>query len=110
MDDAPKNHSGTGAGAPSRSAVAEGVRAFVKRMIELGEQARPLRRLLEPSGVRAASPGGEAAVIVTLGGALIAVDFGPGHEDMDEDDLAALILDAYDRALAEAERRRLAGA
>nr|WP_255671975.1 YbaB/EbfC family nucleoid-associated protein [Glycomyces amatae] len=75
-------------------------------MTELGERAEPMRRLLEPASVRAEAPGGAVAVTVTVGGVLIAVDFGPGHEELDQQDLAALILDTYESALAEAERRR----
>ncbi|SDE25912.1 YbaB/EbfC family nucleoid-associated protein [Glycomyces harbinensis] len=94
---------------PLTSGIAEGVRAFVKQMTDLGRRAEPLRHLLEPSGIRAEAPGGEVAVTVTAGGALIAVDFGAGHEEMDEDDLAALVLATYDRALADAERHRREG-
>ncbi|MCC3764536.1 hypothetical protein K3N28_15850 [Glycomyces sp. TRM65418] len=91
----------------SASGIAEEARAFIEQMIEFGERSRPLRRLLEPAGIRVQSPGGEAAVVVTGGGVLIGVDFGAGHEDMDQRELAEMLLDAYDSALAEVERRRI---
>jgi len=100
------------ADAPGRSAsesvLEKGVRDFIKQMIAIGERAEPLRRLLAHASVRAESAGGEVAVIVTVDGALIGVDFGEGHESVPEEQMAELILGTYDRALAEAERRRLA--
>jgi len=107
LDAVSKDHNGPTVGQqPSVPCIAEGVQAFVKRMIEIGESAKPLRRALGPASVRVESDGGEVAVIVTLGGALIGVDFSDAHEAVEDMELVQLILATYHRALAEAERRR----
>lgn len=82
------------------------MRAFEERMAANERRAERLRPLIDATGIRVSSDGGEVTVTVAFTGAPAGVEFGGAFRSLGERELAALILDTYDRAVAEAARRR----
>jgi hypothetical protein len=78
---------------------------FEKQMAALRERAQPMRTLIDATSVRVVSDGGEVAVTVMISGALIDVEFLPAAASVAPIDLAALVVDTYDRAVTAARER-----
>ncbi|HEU5129057.1 MAG TPA: YbaB/EbfC family nucleoid-associated protein [Glycomyces sp.] len=91
---------------PADAELKEYMRDFEADMAGLERRAERLRPLIDATCVRASSEDGAVTVTVTVTGALVGVALGESFRLLGERELAALIIDTYDRAVAEAARRR----
>jgi DNA-binding protein YbaB len=78
---------------------------FEKQMAVLRRQAQPARALIDAMSLRAVSDGGEVAVTATISGELVDVEFLPAAGSVAPIDLAALVVETYDRAATAARER-----
>lgn len=78
---------------------------FEKQMAALRQRAQPMRALIDATSVRVVSDGGEVAVTATISGELVDVEFLPTAASAAPVDLAALVVDTYDRAATAARER-----
>ncbi|GAA2149278.1 YbaB/EbfC family nucleoid-associated protein [Glycomyces algeriensis] len=106
MSETPQGDIG-GAGADQAAAfdLAGFMTDFEKQMAVLRRQAQPARALIDAMSVRVVSDGGEVAVTATISGELVDVEFLPAAASVAPIDLAALVVDTYDRAAAAARER-----
>ncbi|MDN3242103.1 YbaB/EbfC family nucleoid-associated protein [Glycomyces tritici] len=106
MSETPQSDAGN-AGADKAEAfdLADFMSDFEKQMAALRQRAQPARGLIDATSVRLVSDGGEVAVTVTISGKLVDVEFLPAAASVAPVDLAALVVDTYDRAATAARER-----
>lgn len=97
--------SGPGRPPPPDAELKDFMRDFEAGMADVERRAERLRPLIDATCCRASSEGGEVTVTVTFTGALVSVALGESFRLLGERELAALIIETYDRAVAEAAER-----
>jgi DNA-binding protein YbaB len=93
-------------GRPSILADPEGyMRDFEQRMATMRNRAGEMQEKMAEVSVRAESEEGEVALTVSVGGALLGIEFGPEARRTSGPTLAALVMETYHRAAAEASEK-----
>lgn len=93
-------------GRPSALTDPEGyMRDFEQRVARIRERAEHVQDLMTETSVRLESEEGEVAVTVNMGGGLVGLEINPVTRTMSGPGIAALIMETYQRAAAEASRR-----
>jgi DNA-binding protein YbaB len=93
-------------GRPSALTDPEGyMRDFEQRVAKIRERAEHVQDLMTETSVRLESEQGEVAVTVNMGGGLVALELNPATRSMSGPGIAAMVMETYQRAAAEASRR-----
>ncbi|MCC3764217.1 YbaB/EbfC family nucleoid-associated protein [Glycomyces sp. TRM65418] len=106
MDDPTGDEQRPGRERPSALTDPEGyMRDFQNRVAVIRERAERVQDLMNDTNVRLESEEGEVAVTVNIGGGLVDLEIRPVTRTMSGPAIAAMILETYQRAAAEASRR-----
>ncbi|GAB3234602.1 hypothetical protein GCM10027447_31910 [Glycomyces halotolerans] len=81
------------------------MRQFEERMAAIRGKAEQTQQLMAETSVRVESEDREVAVTVNVGGALTDIEFSPAAKHLSGQGLAALVMETYREAAAEASRR-----
>lgn len=81
------------------------MRDFQNRVAVIRERAQRVQDLMNDTSVRLESEEGEVAVTVNIGGGLVDLEIRPVTRTMSGPAIAAMILETYQLAAAEASRR-----